>query len=158
MCANRIPASTSRVNTQPCSAKLLALQWSIASSTDFTRTTGTTGPKGSSHASRMSCSVPGKQISALTSCSAVQQDEYAIGPTFSSHGARHSSVGNPDHLLTCPRQTSARPKATKIPTLILFLTLPAEARRLEILASLRSVSSIPTGDPKYRLSVQGSAS
>ena len=54
-CMRRPPWSMSREKTQPCRARLLALQWSTASSTVFTRTTGTTGPKGSSHARRMSC-------------------------------------------------------------------------------------------------------
>lgn len=45
-----------RRGVRTCRARLLELQWSMASSMLFTRMTGMTGPKGSSHAIRMSCS------------------------------------------------------------------------------------------------------
>lgn len=41
------------VNTQPCSASLLLLQWSMACCTSSTLMMGSTGPKGSSQAMRM---------------------------------------------------------------------------------------------------------
>ena len=44
-----------QTQTLTCRARLLALQWSMASSTVFTRMMGTTGPKGSSHAMRIFC-------------------------------------------------------------------------------------------------------
>ena len=49
--------NSSSIRAQPltCRARLLALQWSMASSTVFTRMMGTTGPNGSSHAMRIFC-------------------------------------------------------------------------------------------------------
>mmetsp|Transcript_9453 Transcript_9453/g.40142 ORF Transcript_9453/g.40142 Transcript_9453/m.40142 type:complete len:248 (+) Transcript_9453:211-954(+) len=52
--ATRIASSTFFVNTHPCRPYLLSLTNRKASSSVFTRTTGTTGPKGSSHAKRIS--------------------------------------------------------------------------------------------------------
>ena len=52
---SQLSSSSTKAQTLTCRARLLALQWSMASSTVFTRMTGTTGPKGSSHAMRIFC-------------------------------------------------------------------------------------------------------
>mmetsp|Transcript_23266 Transcript_23266/g.65328 ORF Transcript_23266/g.65328 Transcript_23266/m.65328 type:complete len:256 (+) Transcript_23266:88-855(+) len=96
---SRIALSMSLVKTQPCKAYLLALQCATPSSALPTRTMGTTGPKGSSHARRMSLVTLSTSMGQIR-LSSLRQAWSSVAPLASASRTRPSMKSAEDLLTT----------------------------------------------------------